>query len=67
MHTTHTGAKKGATEAKDKEVAELKSKVAELEKLLKNPKPPNSSANNTNNNRKPAQTPLQRKLASTCR
>ena len=65
-----TGSKKGATETKDKEVSELKQKVAELEKLLKNnSKPANNSnnLNNSNNNRKPAMTPLQRKLANTCR
>ena len=70
MHVSQTGAKKGAAEAKDKEVAELKAKVAELEKHIKNSKPPNNNANNANNannNRKPALTPLQRKLANTCR
>ena len=74
---SHTGSKKGASETKDKEVAELKQKVAELERLLKNnSKSTNNSnnsnnssnnSNNSNNNRKPAMTPLQRKLANTCR
>ena len=52
-------------------MSELKTKVAELEKLLRagnNSKPAtNVNSTNNNNSRKPALTPLQRKLANTCR